>query len=136
MEQDAFTITEQDIELLRFVVKDGKKEIQNIKISPLLDNFDYVGGGGKFKGWTLEGIKAELKKWGITILNEGFEELLDPSKIGRTVSIEFKGGVRLVDINEEEFKYLQAKKELLDWGERILQPEIISDKMAVFFEGI
>lgn len=95
MEQDAFTITEQDIELLRFVVKDGKKEIQNIKISPLLDNFDYVGGGGKFKG-----------------------------------------GVRLVDINEEEFKYLQAKKELLDWGERILQPEIISDKMAVFFEGI
>ena len=58
-----------------------------------------------------------MKKWGITILNEGFEELLDPSKIGRTVSIEFKGGVRLVDINEEEFKYLQAKKELLDWGE-------------------
>ena len=77
-----------------------------------------------------------MKKWGITILNEGFEELLDPSKIGRTVSIEFKGGVKLVDINEEEFKYLQAKKELLDWGERILQPEIISDKMAVFFEGI
>ena len=36
MEQDAFTITEQDIGLLRFVVKGGKKEIQNIKISPLL----------------------------------------------------------------------------------------------------
>lgn len=38
----------------------------------------YVEGGDQFKGWTLEGIKAELKKWGITILNEGFEELLDP----------------------------------------------------------
>ena len=99
MEQDAFTITEQDIGLLRFVVKGGKKEIQNIKISPLLQI-----------------ILIMLKV--VINLKVGHQKVLKPSsKIGRTVSIEFKGGVRLVDINEEEFKYLQAKKELLDWGE-------------------
>lgn len=59
----------------KFVVKaDGTREIQNFYVEPLQDNFDFVGGG----------IFASI---GNAIL----EPLIDPSKIGRTVNINFTG---------------------------------------------
>lgn len=89
------------------VNSDGKKEISGLRIVPtslLLsdekyrENFDFFGGNPL-----------------VNLLNMNFSEIVDPSRIGRTVPIEFQNEnlYSEIDVDQNLFKHLQSQKALL-----------------------
>ncbi|WP_051940632.1 hypothetical protein [Stenoxybacter acetivorans] len=87
-----------DWDTLAFVVNsDGSREVHNIKIKPVKDNFDFESADPVAQ-----------------YFNEGFKKDIDPSKIGRKVPIEFQGDVVSVNVTKEEFDALVDKKKEID----------------------
>jgi hypothetical protein len=88
-----------------FIVEpDGKRRIENFSIEPRKDvqeNFDFVGGG----------IIAAIG-------NPYLQERVDPSKIGRTVNINFTGSLTGIKYDKTSFENDQAK--ISSWGGRNL----------------
>ncbi|MCZ8066492.1 MAG: calcium-binding protein [Microcystis sp. LE17-20D] len=84
----------------KFVVKaDGTREIQNFYVEPLQDNFDFVGGG----------IFASI---GNAIL----EPLIDPSKIGRTVNINFTNVGTRTEKTYDKATFEADRLKIASWG--------------------
>ena len=107
-----------DLSQVKYIVNENGKTIQNVKILPsqLLsddpkhkENFDFEGAG-------------EL----INFLNSHFEKVIDPSGIGRLVPIEFTNAqnVQAENINEEQFRQLVNRKELLSYDDSINHAEL------------
>ena len=107
-----------DLSQVKYIVNENGKTIQNVKFLPsqLLsdntkhkENFDFEGAG-------------EL----INFLNSHFEKVIDPSGIGRLVPIEFTNAqnVQAENINEEQFRQLVNRKELLSYDDSINHAEL------------
>ena len=107
-----------DLSQVKYIVNENGKTIQNVKFLPaqLLsdntkhkENFDFEGSG-------------EL----INFLNSHFEKVIDPSGIGRLVPIEFTNAqnVQAENINEEQFRQLVNRKELLSYDDSISYAEL------------
>lgn len=107
-----------DLSQVKYIVNENGKTIQNVKILPaqLLsddpkhkENFDFEGAGKL-----------------INFLNSHFEKVIDPSGIGRLVPIEFTNAqnVQAENINEEQFRQLVNRKELLSYDDLINHAEL------------
>lgn len=81
-------------ENVKFII-DGKTleamALNDLKIYPLDDNFDFVGG------------------MGTAIPNHYLEKLTDPSNIGKTVAIKFENDVKPISLTRDEFINLENK---------------------------
>lgn len=75
------------------VDQNGNKEIQNLKIIPVDDDFDFKGG-----------------TWYANAFNTIAEDNIDPSGIGRKVPIRFTGDVPPITVNQSFFNQLIAEK--------------------------
>ena len=101
-----------DFKSIQFIVNpDGTKELRGLKIYPLEDNFDFVGG-----------------TWYADIFNFIHRTVIDidPNRIGRKVPIKFSGEVPSINITDKEFSELGRQRDILDKQDedaRILLPK-------------
>ncbi|WP_373740044.1 calcium-binding protein [Neisseria sp.] len=102
------TVTPEDLKKLQFIVKpDGSKEIRNLRITPVKDNFDFEGGPSN-----TDRIEDRVKKQMVDTANAAFKITLDPKGIGKTVPMEYAdtGRLKFVNVTDKEFKNLLAAK--------------------------
>lgn len=112
------TITEADIRKLQFIVNsDGSREIRNLRITPVKDDFDFKGGTSA-QDW-----RSRVQKWGIDKVNSAFKATLDPQDIGKTVPIEYVNteNLKFVNITDTEFKRLQSEKSRREISDAVIE---------------
>ncbi len=121
------TVTPADLKKLQFIVNpDGSKEIRNLRITPVKDNFDFDGGGSG------SDLSARIQKMVVDGFNSVFQKVIDPNNIGKTVPIEYVDLDKLpyVNITDKEFQKLQMEK-----STQTIEEVIIEEKGLPFLEA-
>lgn len=103
---------------LFYVNEDGTRNITNICVEPINDNFDYESSS----------LPAELTNW-LT------KDQIDPSGIGRQVPIHFTGTVsRRYDFSSEDVYMLEARNLQAQAAEAMAKLELVAK--AVYFGSL